>query len=83
MKRRSYAVIIEKDQEGYYAFSPQLPGSYTRGQTYAEALRNVSNAVRSRLRDAGEEMPYPDIVCMSWQEMALMHACGKGETARA
>lgn len=54
-----FAAVIEKDEDGYFAFSPELQGCYTSGSTFEEAHSNLIDAVRlhvvDRLAD-GEEM---------------------------
>jgi predicted RNase H-like HicB family nuclease len=46
MKLRSYTVIIEPDEpKGYHAWAPALPGCHTAGRTYAEAKRNIREAI--------------------------------------
>jgi predicted RNase H-like HicB family nuclease len=39
------SVIIEKDDHGYYAFSPDLPGCQTQGDTLEDALANIREAI--------------------------------------
>ena len=38
-------VIIEKDEDGYYAYAPELEGCQTQGDTLDEALVNIKEAV--------------------------------------
>jgi len=59
-----YSVIIEYDAEEdvYLADCPMLPGCYTDGKTFEEALENIRDAIRlvieSRLA-AGDSVPIP------------------------
>jgi predicted RNase H-like HicB family nuclease len=39
------SVVIEKDENGYYAYSPELEGCQSQGATFEEALANVHEAV--------------------------------------
>jgi predicted RNase H-like HicB family nuclease len=39
------SVIIEKDAHGFYAFSPDLPGCQTQGDSSEEAVTNIKEAV--------------------------------------
>lgn len=39
------SVVIEKDENGYYAYSPELEGCQSQGATFEEALANVREAV--------------------------------------
>ena len=38
-------VIIEKDENGYYAYSPELEGCQTQGDTFEEVVANIREAV--------------------------------------
>lgn len=38
-------VIIEKDQDGYYAFCPQLEGCQSQGDTLPEIKENIQEAI--------------------------------------
>ena len=38
-------VIIEKDEDGYYAFCPQLEGCQSQGDTLAEVKNNIQEAI--------------------------------------
>lgn len=39
------SVVIEKDENGYYAFAPELPGCQSQGCTFEEAEKNIKEAV--------------------------------------
>ena len=39
------SVVIEKDERGYYAFSPELEGCQSQGTTVDEAVANVREAI--------------------------------------
>ena len=49
------AVIIEKDEHGYYAYSPELAGCQSQGDTFEEALSNIREAVELYLETLSEE----------------------------
>jgi len=51
MKYYSFQVVIEKEpqDEGYYAYSPTLPGCFSNGRTIEEAKRNIRAAVEQHL----------------------------------
>ena len=38
-------IIIEKDANGFYAYSPDLKGCHTQGDSFEEAYRNIKEAV--------------------------------------
>lgn len=39
------SIIIEKDEYGYYAYYPELPGCQTQGETYEEITVNMREAI--------------------------------------
>ncbi len=55
-----YRLVIEPDEDKYYAEIPALPGCYSWGHTYEEALRNIKEALEVWLavkKEAGEPIP--------------------------
>ena len=42
---RKISIVIEKDENGYYAYSPELPGCQTQGDTFEEVKANIDEAV--------------------------------------
>lgn len=59
MKTYHFAAILEKDEDGYYAFCPDLQGCYTSGATFEEARANLADAIRLHIEDRlanGEEV---------------------------
>ena len=38
-------VVIETDEEGYYAYAPGLEGCHTQGTTLEEVMANIREAV--------------------------------------
>jgi predicted RNase H-like HicB family nuclease len=51
MKAYRVSVVIERDADGYFAFSPELQGCYTQGESYEEALENIRDAIRLHIED--------------------------------
>jgi predicted RNase H-like HicB family nuclease len=39
------SIAIEKDEHGYYAYSPELKGCQTEGDSLEETIENVREAV--------------------------------------
>ena len=39
------SAVIESDENGYFAYCPELPGCFSQGQSYEEALTNVQEAI--------------------------------------
>ncbi len=55
-----FSVVIEKDEDGYTAFCPELQGCYSQGDTYEEVLENIRDAIRLHLDEliqSGEKIP--------------------------
>ena len=57
-----YMVVIEKGSSSYGAFVPDLPGCIAVGETEAEALSLIEEAIRFHLEDmraGGLQIPPP------------------------
>lgn len=39
------SIIIEKDEHGYYAYSPELEGCHSQGDTFEEVIKNIKEAI--------------------------------------
>jgi predicted RNase H-like HicB family nuclease len=68
------SVVIEKDRDGYFAFSPDLQGCYTQGDTFEEVLTNIKEVVRLHIEDrleSGEEIVLPETVSLTALEIAV------------
>lgn len=61
-----YTVIVERDEDGLYVASvPLIPGCYTQGATYEEAMTNIKDAIRLHIearRALGEPVPIESAV---------------------
>ena len=51
----TYTVLIEESEEGFAASVPGLPGCHSQGETEAEALENIADAIRE-YREVVEEL---------------------------
>ena len=51
MKYLSYEILVEKEREGegYFAYSPTLPGCYSNGATIKKAERNMQKAIEQHV----------------------------------
>jgi len=64
-----YKVALLKSDEGYAVWVPTLPGCCSQGETEAEALENIADAIKDwlevreeqRLADSGEPIEYRDV----------------------
>lgn len=62
MRFYSFEIVIEKEpeDEGYYAYSPTLPGCFGNGRTIEEAQRSIREAVQQHIESLlahGEPIP--------------------------
>jgi predicted RNase H-like HicB family nuclease len=48
-------VVIEKDEDGYYAYCPALKGCQTQGDTLEEVQANIKEAIELYLETLSEE----------------------------
>ncbi len=74
MRSYHFSVVIEKDQDGYFAFCPELQGSYTQGYAYEEVLSNIRDVIRLHVEDrleSGEEIPQPEYVSMTSLDITI------------
>ncbi len=65
MKFYNFIIVIEEEEdgEGYYAYSPNLPGCYSNGKTVEETRRNMREAMQLHLEtllENGEPVPQVD-----------------------
>jgi len=44
-KLMQFNAIIEKDEDGYFAFVPTLKGCVSQGDTMEEAIHNIKEAI--------------------------------------
>lgn len=48
------SIIIENDEDGYYAYCPELPGCQTQGNSLEEIKANIKEAVELYLETLSE-----------------------------
>ncbi|MFH0796152.1 MAG: type II toxin-antitoxin system HicB family antitoxin [Candidatus Omnitrophota bacterium] len=74
MRNYRFSVVIEKDQDGYFAFCPDLQGCYTQGITYEEVLENIRDAIKLHVEDRiekGEAVSCPEMVNLTSLQVAV------------
>ena len=74
MKKYRLSVVIEKDEDGYFAFCPEIQGCYTQGETYEETLENIRDAIRLHIEDmldSGEEIPVAESISLTSLEVSV------------
>ncbi len=62
MKFYDFEIVIEKEpeDEGYFAYSPSLPGCFSNGITIEEARHNIRVAIQQHigvLQEYGQPVP--------------------------
>jgi len=65
MKFYSFQIVIEKEpeDEGYLAYTPNVPGCFSNGKTIEETKRNIRQAVEQHLAsliEHGQPIPQED-----------------------
>ena len=48
-------VVIEKDDNGYYTYCPELEGCQSQGDSYEEAIKNIREAAGLYLQTLSQE----------------------------
>lgn len=74
MRNFRFSVVIEKDEDGWFAFCPELQGCYTQGKTYEDAVKNIKDAMKLHLEDrlaAGEMIKLPEMTSLTEIEVAV------------
>ena len=74
MKEYRFSVVIEKDEDGYFAVCPDLQGCCTQGSTYEEALSNIRDCIRLHVEDrlsSGEEIAQFEQVSLTTLAIAV------------
>ena len=74
MTNYRFSVIVEKDDDGYFAKCNELQGCYTQGDTYEEVIDNIKDAISLHVEDrveSGEEIPQPKNVSLTMMELAV------------
>ncbi len=56
---RKVSIVIEKDENGYYAYCPELPGCQTQGDTFEEINTHIKEAVELYLETLSLEEVEP------------------------
>ena len=63
-----FAIVVEKDKDGYFAYCPELQGCYTQGKTFEEVIKNIKDAVKLHIEDRlanNEPVTTSEIVSLS------------------
>lgn len=74
MTKYLFSIIVEKDEDGYFATCNELQGCYTQGDTYEEVIENIKDAISLHVEDrveSGEKIPQPHNVSLTMMELAV------------
>jgi len=74
MAEYRFAVVVEKDEQGYFAYCPELQGCYTQGETFEEVMKNIKDAIRLHVEDRladNETIPTSEVVSLSTLEVMV------------
>ena len=69
-----FTVVIEKDEDGYFAYCPELQGCYTQGETYEEVINNIKDAIKLHVIDRleeGEKIRSSELINMTTVEINI------------
>lgn len=72
MEHYNFPIVIEHDEDGYFAFCPELQGCYTQGSTHEEALENIKDVIKLHIEDrraAQEEIHHKESLSLSMVEV--------------
>ena len=56
-----YKIALRRDEEGYSVSVPGLPGCWSQGATEAEAVANITDAIREYLAARDEMIGDSDV----------------------
>jgi len=51
-----FTAIIEKDEDWYIAYCPEIPGANGQGETKEECLKSLSEAIKLILEDRRQDV---------------------------
>lgn len=49
------SVVVERDEHGFFAYCPDLPGCHTQGDTFEEALAHIREAAELYLETLDDD----------------------------
>jgi len=74
MRGYRFAIVVEQDEQGYFAYCPELQGCYTQGETFEEVIENIKDAVKLHVEDRlanNEPVTTSEIVSLSSIEVTV------------
>lgn len=75
------SVVTEKDDDGYYAYCPELPGCQTQGDDLNEVVSNIKEAIELYLEtlSAAEKkaLEHKEIMTMTLEFQSVSDVCDR------
>ena len=74
MRGYRFAIVVEQDEQGYFAYCPELHGCYTQGETFEEVIENIKDAIKLHVEDRlanNETVTTSEIVSLSSIEVTV------------
>ena len=56
-----YRIALHQSDEGFSVSAPGLPGCWSQGETEAEAIENIKDAIREYLSVVNEQLRGEDV----------------------
>lgn len=56
-----YFVVLKRTDEGYSVFCPGLPGCWSQGETEAEAMENIRDAIQEYIAAVTDSLQGEDV----------------------
>ena len=53
--KHEFTAVVERDEDWFIAYAPEIPGANGQGRTRDEALRSLSDAIALILEDRRED----------------------------
>lgn len=70
MAGKTYHVVVEKDEDGWYVGSvPELPGCHTQGESLEQLMTNIREAIELYVETMRPEGPLPSFVSVQTIEV--------------
>jgi len=63
-----YKIQLEKTEEGFAVWCPDLPGCWSQGKTKEEALKNIEDAIKTYLETKEILKPTDESFAQGWKE---------------
>jgi predicted RNase H-like HicB family nuclease len=66
-------VVIQKDEDGYFATCPALQGCYSQGATYEQVIENIRDAIALHIQDRADDadaIPTPLMLSVATVQVA-------------